>query len=114
MVDGDHSDSTRSSRSQLGRELSQDNGIYILETQGPEFRVAYAQAIDNIFGKFNDETLHWDGNVEMMRQYFGKSQVHKDLNDALDAANGLSYDYEYLEDGVCVITEFHHINFSDD
>lgn len=92
--------------------MSQDNGIYVIETYGPEYRVAYAHAIDNIFGKFSDETLHWEGNAEMMREYFGKSQVFTDIESALDWAEELSYDYEYLEDGVCVITEFKEIKFN--
>jgi hypothetical protein len=93
--------------------MSADNGVYVLQTYGPEYRVAYAQAIDNIFGKFNDETLHWDGNLEMMREYFGKSEIYPNLEEALDKAEALSYDYEYLEDGVCVITEFQTLKFSD-
>jgi hypothetical protein len=76
--------------------------------------VAYAQAVDNIFGKFNDETLHWDGNVEMMKRYFGNSKVYSNLEEALDVAEEMSYDYEYLEDGVCVINEFQEINLNEE
>lgn len=94
--------------------MSADNGIYVLQTYGPEFRVAYAQAVDNIFGKFNDETLHWDGNVEMMKRYFGNSKVYSNLEEALDVAEEMSYDYEYLEDGVCVINEFQEINLNEE
>jgi hypothetical protein len=93
--------------------MSQDNGVYVLQTYGPEFRVTYAQAIDNVFGKFDDETLHWTGNVEMMRKYFGESQVFQNLEEALDFAEQLSYDYEYLEDGVCVLTDFKEIKFNE-
>jgi hypothetical protein len=114
MVDGDHSDLTQSSQSQSGLdEMSADNGIYVLQTYGPEFRVAYAHAIDNIFGTFSDETLHWTGNVEMMRRYFGESKVYDNLEEALDIAQTLSYDYDYLEDGVCVIREFESIKFNE-
>ena len=94
--------------------MSVDNGIYVLQTYGPEFRVAYGQAIDNIFGKFNDETLRWDGNKEMMRQYFKESKVYTNLDEALDVAEDMSYDYEYLEDGVCVINEFQEINLNEE
>lgn len=93
--------------------MSADNGVYVLQTYGPEFRVVYAQAIDNIFGKFNDETLHWDGNPDMMVEYFGKSKVYTDLDDAMNEAERLSYDYDYLEDGVCLITDFREMKFGE-
>jgi len=94
--------------------MSADNGIYVLQTYGPEYRVAYAQAIDNIFGKFNDETLHWDGNKEMMLEYFKESKVYTNLEDALDKAEEMSYSYDYLEDGVCVITEFKEFKLNEE
>lgn len=115
MADGVPSDSIQSSQSTWGKQsMSADNGVYVLETAGPEFRVAYAQAIDSVFGKFNSETLHWDGNLKMMQRIFGESEVYKDLDQALDVAEQLSYHYEYLEDGVCVITEFSDVKFSKD
>jgi hypothetical protein len=91
-----------------------DNGVYVLQTFGPEFRVVYCQGIDKIFGKFNDETLKWDGNPSVMKACFKDSEVFLDLNLALDKAQELSYDYEYLEDGICVITEFKEIKFNED
>lgn len=94
--------------------MSADNGIYVIETHGPEYRVAYVHAIDNIFGKFSDETLRWVGDVGMIREYFRDSKVYSDLESALDMAEVMSYDYDYLEDGVCVITEFKEIKFNEE
>lgn len=91
--------------------MSADNGVYILQTYGPEFRVAYAHGIDNIYGNFNDETSHWEGDPEMFLEYFGKSKVFDNLEEALDFATNLSYDYEYLEYGVCLISDFKEKNF---
>jgi hypothetical protein len=93
--------------------MSADNGVYVLQTYGPEYRVAYAQAIDNIFGKFNDETLHWDGDDAMIATYFKESEVFGTLDEALDKAEFLAEEYEYLEDGVCVIREFSQKKFSE-
>lgn len=91
--------------------MSADNGIFVLKTKGPEFRVAYAQNIDSIYGKFNDETLHWDGDKEAIRQMFAGSTVFEEEFNALDYANGLAYDYEYLEYGVCLIKDFENMEF---
>ena len=92
-------------------KISADNGVYILETEGPEYRVAYVNAIDNIFGEYNDTTLHWDGDSEMILECFGKSKVFTDLTEAWDYATTLSVAYAYLEDGVCLIPEFKKVKF---
>ena len=89
--------------------MSADNGIYVLLTEtekGPEYRVAYTQSIDNIYGKFNEELFRYEGDIQAIRSVFGESQVFHTLNEALDFAEGMEYDYEYLEDGICVINEF--------
>jgi carbohydrate-binding DOMON domain-containing protein len=91
--------------------MSSDNGVYILQTQGSEYRVTYGQAITNIYGDFNPETNRWDSNPEMMRQYFGESKVFSNLEEAWDMALGIAGQYEWLEDGVCLIREFDHISF---
>jgi hypothetical protein len=91
--------------------MSADNGIFILQTLGPEYRVAYTQAIDNIYGKFDDETYHWKGDMDRMIDVFGKSNVYKIIEEALDAAEKMSYDYEYLEYGVCLINDFKEMKF---
>jgi hypothetical protein len=91
--------------------MSADNGVFVLQTKGPEFRIAYAHAIDNIYGKFNDDTANWDGDMEAMVEYFGKSKVYTSIEEALDEAERISYDYEYLEYGVCLITTFRNLQF---
>lgn len=93
--------------------MSADNGVYILQTFGPEFRVKYCQGIDNIYGKFDDETLHWEGDDEMIKEYFGDAPVFLNLEEALDKAEELSYTYDYLEYGICVISDFKNKIFND-
>ena len=89
--------------------MSADNGIYVLYTEsakGPEYRVAYAQAIDSIYGKFNEETFRYDGNLISIQDTFKSANVFYSLNEALDYAEELEQKYNYLEDGICVINEF--------
>lgn len=89
--------------------MSADNGIYVLYTEsekGPEYRVTYAQAIDNIYGRYNDDLGRYEGDVTAIKSTFGDSPVFYSLNEAIDKAEEISYDYEYLEDGICVINEF--------
>lgn len=92
--------------------MSADNGIYILHTKGPEYRVGYHQAIDNIYGNFSDESFQWQGDPGMMYHYFHSDKMFSSLEEALDFAESLSYNYEYLEDGICVINDFHDWDFN--
>lgn len=89
--------------------MSADNGIYVLLTegdQGPEYRVAYAHAIDNIYGNFNPELGRYEGDVQAIQEIFQGAPVFFNVNDAMDYAEGMEQDYDYLEDGVALINEF--------
>lgn len=90
--------------------MSADNGIYVLLTEtdkGPEYRVAQCQAIGNIYGKYNDELGRYEGDIPNIVSVFGEAQVFHSLNEALDFAEEMEYNYDsYLEDGICVISDF--------
>lgn len=89
--------------------MSADNGIYVLYTEtekGPEYRVAYAQAIDSIYGKFNEDTFKYEGNAMSIQDTFQGSAVFHTIDEALNYAEELEQEYSYLEDGICVINEF--------
>ena len=94
--------------------MSADNGVYVLLTEsdkGPEYRVAYTQAIDSIYGKFNEETFRYDGDDKFLISTFGESEVFYTLNEALDKAEEIAQDYDYLEDGIAVISDFQDRGF---
>jgi hypothetical protein len=93
--------------------MSSNDGIYILQTQGPEYRIVYAQAIDNIYGDFDDKENRWKGNPESILDTFGASDVYTDLEKAWDQAMLMAEEYEWLEDGVCLIRDFEGKKFSD-
>lgn len=89
-----------------------DNGIYVLyvETEkGPEYRVTYAHAIDSIYGKFDNETFKYEGDLNIIKSTFANAMVFSTLDAALDYAESISYDYDYLEDGISVIKDFSNL-----
>lgn len=89
--------------------MSLDNGIYVLYTEsdrGPEYRVAHATAIGNIYGTWNEESCRYDGNVEAIKDVFFQAPVFYTLNEALDHAEEIENDTGYTEDGICIINEF--------
>lgn len=90
-----------------------NNGVYVLQTYGPEYRVVYAENIDGIYGEYDDNTFHWNGDDEMLKEYFEESQVYEDLYLAWDYAISLSENHKYLEDGICLIKDFDERKFSD-
>jgi len=72
--------------------MSLNNGIYVLLTEteeGPQYRVTYASAIDNIYGEWNVETSKYDGNIQAIKETFGNVPVLHTLNEALDFAEEL-------------------------
>jgi hypothetical protein len=96
--------------------MSADNGIYILLTEtdkGPEYRVAHATAIDNIYGKWDADKAKYEGNYQALSDTFQDSEVFHTLNEALDKAEEIEQDVGYTEDGICVISDFKdHIIFA--
>lgn len=92
--------------------MSADNGIYILVTKGPEYRVAYGQNIDAVYGEFSDDSYQWQGDPEAMWDYFHDAMKFSELETALDFAGEMSYAYDYLEYGICVIRDFKDWDFN--
>lgn len=94
--------------------MSADNGIYVLLTdseKGPEYRVTYANAIDNIYGEWNDKTAKYNGNIQTIQETFGNVPVFHTLNEALDFAEELENNMDPTEDGICVISEFQSLGY---
>jgi len=89
--------------------MSADNGIYILESEGPEWRVVTAQAIENI--NWNETTRQVENghfNMIEVKQYFGGCKVFKTFEDAKNEAFRIEEaiaksDFPVLEYGICII-----------
>lgn len=93
--------------------MSADNGVYILFTRGPEFRVAYTQAIDNVFGEWNEQDSNWKGDPEYILDVFGSANVFSNIEEAYDVAEILERSVEFTEYGICLITDFQEQNYTD-
>lgn len=93
--------------------MSADNGTYILQTYGPEYRVVHAQAIDNIYGPYDEINHTYHPDIKSIVEYFGESKVYTQVEEAWDHASELDESYDWSEDGVCLISEFCEYHFSD-
>jgi|GEM_PF-2402983 len=82
--------------------MSSDNGIYILETKGTEYRVAHCLGIDNVY----NEQGNFDHNVLYI--YFKDSKVYKTVEEAFERAEEISREISFTEYGVCKLS---HLNY---
>lgn len=87
--------------------MSADNGIYIAKFDSGVYRVAYTQAIENIYENRDDV----EAAKAMHQLYFGDSPVFTESKMAVDYANQLSDNYEYLEYGIVTINNITLIEF---
>lgn len=88
-------------------------GIYILTTAGPEYRVAFSEDVDKIFGEFNDINIQFDPNPKELFKVFGSAPVFLKRAKAFDYAQQLAKGYDYLDDGVCELDNFEFQDFNE-
>lgn len=93
--------------------MSADNGVYILLTKGPEFRVALTQAVDNVFGEWDNENSAWMGDPTFILDTFGDSHAFDNIEEAYDVAEVLERSVEFTEYGVCLIRDFEGQTFAE-
>ena len=98
--------------------MSADNGIYVMRTAGPEFRVAHAQAIETLWTEYDssndidDMPTTWIPDYKMIVDLYKDSPVHTTIEDALNAAQKLHDEYGWTEYGISVITDFANLSFA--
>lgn len=91
--------------------MSDDSGVYILQTKGPEYRVILAHAIDNIYGEWDQENRLFRPNVAQIIEYFGTCRVFENLEDAWDMAEHMEVTKGPTEYGPALIREFDGVDF---
>lgn len=86
--------------------MSADNGIYILETEGPEYRVRHLQAIENLnYDRENKvDTNSSRVMIENARRMWRNCKVFTDRDKALREADRQAG--EILNDPICPILEY--------
>lgn len=93
--------------------MSADNGTYVLHTSNvngdSEFRVVHAQAIDNIYDRYDFDKNRWIPNLESIEDYFSGSKVFLTVEEAFEEAYRIDEEHEYSEYGVLLINEFYDL-----
>ena len=89
--------------------MSADNGIYLLKSpkdnaDGFEYRVIFAQAIDNIYWNEKTNEEGHEPDPKSLINYFGKCEVFEDSDKAHNKA--FEMEREILSDGFCFFLEY--------
>ena len=87
-------------------------GTYVLQTFGPEWRVARLSTVENLYEEQDTDSLKWSPNVNEMIEAFKDSKVFTNFEQAWDHATKLelAQDTEY---GANLIRDFETLKFSD-
>lgn len=93
--------------------MSSDNGTYILETKGPEYRIASFQNVEQIYGDWDETTNTWTPNQDMIRDIFITSKIYESLDEAWDAAHEIDGTLAISEYGVNLLSDFSQKTFSE-
>lgn len=91
---------------------SGDTGVYVMQTYGPEFRIAIMEAVENIYKSWDEKTETWVPNAEFITEQFGSSMVYNVFEDAWDAATALNHQKETTF-GVNLIKDFETKRYAD-
>jgi hypothetical protein len=85
--------------------MSADNGIYILKTEGPEYRVAHLQAVENVNWDHskNDYTDDPDVMIQNAREMWSPCQPFNSEAEALKIASHMLQREFICEYGICSI-----------
>ena len=87
--------------------MSADNGIYILETEGPEYRVAHLSAVENYLWDEEIKEMDYgnmDNAIKNAREMWHDQTVHLDKASAL--AEAAKMEEEIYADDYCPILEY--------
>ena len=86
--------------------MSADNGVYILRTEGPEYRIKHLQAVENLYWDehIGGETQDRDVWIVNAREMWKGCEVFTDMYDALNEAHRI-YE-EIMSDDFCPICEY--------
>lgn len=67
-----------------------NNGTFILQTKGPEYRVSTFSGVENVYGDWDDTTQKWKPNETFVKEVFQKSEVYHTLEEAWDSAGSVN------------------------
>ena len=81
------------------------SGIYILKTKDG-YRVNFTKEYVYLFGSYNDDTMNYDINANILKSIFGNCAVFPTEIMAINSAKALSSVHEETEDGIMILSSY--------
>ena len=88
------------------------SGIYILKTK-EGYRVNFTKDYIYLFGGYNDDTMNYNINTDILKKIFGNCAVIPNEYMALQSAKGISRLHNETEDGIMVLTSYASYTFEE-
>lgn len=88
------------------------SGIYILKTKDG-YRVNYTTEYVRLFGGYNDVTMNYNINVDVLKRVFGNCAVFPIEIMAINSAKAISKVHDETEDGIMVLNSYADYTFKE-
>jgi len=88
------------------------NGIYVLVTKDG-YRVAASDQFVYLFGSYNDDSMNYNLETEVLQKIFGNCAVLETAKDAIESAKCISKTLNETEDGIMFIDSYGKYTFEE-
>ena len=88
------------------------SGIYILKTK-EGYRVNFTKDYIYLFGSYNDDTMNYNINADILKKIFGNCAVIPNEYMALQSAKGISRLHNETEDGIMILKSYDTYTFEE-
>ena len=78
------------------------SGIYILKLKDG-FRVAYSKRYEDMIGSYDDLSMNYNLNKNVIKEVFGDKKTYTEYSEAVHAAIDVSRKYPETDDGIFVM-----------
>ena len=88
------------------------NGIYVLVTKDG-YRVAASDQFIYLYGSYNDDSMNYNLETEVLQKIFGNCAVLETAKDAIESAKCISKTLNETEDGIMFIDSYGKYTFEE-
>jgi len=88
------------------------SGIYIMVTEDG-YRVSASNKFIYLLGSYNDDSMNYDLETEVLQEMFGNCAVLETAKDAIEAAKCISKTLNETEDGIMFIDSYGKYTFEE-
>ena len=88
------------------------DGIYIMVTKDG-YRVAASDQFVYLFGSYNDDSMNYNLETEVLQKIFGNCAVLETAKEAIEAAKCISKTINETDDGIMFIDSYGEYTFEE-